>query len=280
MERFKEIFNDLVVETLQQSYEFIVEFGPRILFALLIIALGWIFAVIVKKVISKLLRFLGLDVLADKTGFKKMLERGDIKRRPSSLIGLIFYWLIFLDALMMASNTLNISIASHFVQEVVLYIPKVIISMVIIGIGTYAGRIIGNIVDKTTHLADVPWHSVLGKATYYALVGLAIILAVDSLDPSVSVVKETFIVVFVIGPAILLTIFVLGGRDIISSILARKGLMNEYERGDNIAFDSISGEIESMDFLTTRLKNGDEEIIVPNAELARKIVRKKTTAGG
>lgn len=280
MERFREIFNDLVVETLQQSYEFIVEFGPRILFALLIIALGWVFAVIVKKVISKLLRFLGLDVLVDKTGFKRLLERGDIKRRPSSMIGLIFYWLILIDALIMASNTLNISIASQFVRGAVLYIPRIIISTVIIGIGIYAGRIIGNLVDKTTNLADIAWHSVLGKATYYALVGLAIILAVDSLDPSVSFIKETFLVVFVIGPAIFLTIFVMGGRDVISSILARKGLMNEYKRGDKIAFDSIAGEIESVDFLITRLKNGDEEIIVPNAELARKIVRKKTTAGG
>ena len=47
-----------------------------------------------------------------------------------------------------------------------------------------------------------------------------------------------------------------------------------YRAGEKIEFDSISGEIDRIELTITRLKSGKGEIIIPNAELVRKIVKK------
>ena len=51
-------------------------------------------------------------------------------------------------------------------------------------------------------------------------------------------------------------------------------LRSIYKHGEKIEFDAISGNIESKDFVTTTLKHEKEVIIIPNAELAKKIVKK------
>ncbi len=40
------------------------------------------------------------------------------------------------------------------------------------------------------------------------------------------------------------------------------------------AVDKVSGEIVSIDLINTTIKSGNEEVIVPNAELASKITRR------
>ncbi len=51
-------------------------------------------------------------------------------------------------------------------------------------------------------------------------------------------------------------------------------LRSIYKHGEKIEFDSVSGNIEFMDLVTTTLKHEKEVIIIPNAELAKKIVKK------
>ncbi|UCC96164.1 MAG: mechanosensitive ion channel, partial [Candidatus Omnitrophota bacterium] len=76
-------------------------------------------------------------------------------------------------------------------------------------------------------------------------------------------------------PVIAAVIIFVGGRDIIANTLAGRLLLNEYKRGDAIEFDSISGQIISIDCTTTKIKSKDNGlIIVPNSELTKKIIKK------
>ncbi|MBU0710016.1 MAG: hypothetical protein KJ793_04810, partial [Candidatus Omnitrophica bacterium] len=74
MLKFNQIFQDLVFKKLEQLYQFIMESGPKIALAIVILLIGWISAVILKKIVSKLLKALGLDVISEKSGFKHFLE--------------------------------------------------------------------------------------------------------------------------------------------------------------------------------------------------------------
>ena len=51
MQQFKDIFNYLVVDTLNKAYHYSVTMGPKILFALLILLIGWLCAFLMKKVV-------------------------------------------------------------------------------------------------------------------------------------------------------------------------------------------------------------------------------------
>jgi len=83
------------------------------------------------------------------------------------------------------------------------------------------------------------------------------------------------VVIFIVIPLLFFLAFVVGGKDLIESVLCRKYVIKEYRQGDIVSFDSITGEVEKIDLVSTTLKSGDKEILVPNVELARKIVKRQ-----
>ncbi len=275
MATFAEIFQNLVVRRLNQVYLFTLAWAPRITLAIVILLVGWLCALLLKKIVSKLLKALGFDVISEKTGLKSFLKRGGVDRAPSSAIGLGFYWLIIFSSLMMAFNTLELEVASQMVRQAVFYLPKVVVGLLLLALGIFLSQFIGKFVEKTAHLANIPMFGLLGKTAHYVIIGLAIMVALNYLGVPISIVIQYAFIIFGVVPLVLSLIFLVGGRDIVAGILAGRFLLKEYKKGDWIAFDSVSGRIEAIDFLTTKIKDNEKEIIIPNAELAKKIVTKK-----
>jgi len=99
-------------------------------------------------------------------------------------------------------------------------------------------------------------------------------MALEQLSISTTVVVESFIIIFGIIPLFIILIFLVGGRNLVSSMLSGRFLIKEYKSGDMIEFDSVSGQVESIGLLTTKIKGDGGEIIVPNSEMAKKMIKK------
>ena len=274
MEKFLEIFQDLVVRRLGQLYQFGIDFGPKIALSLIILIIGWICAVLLKKIVSKLLKALGFDVLSEKTGLKSFLEKGGVVKNPSSIVGKCFYWLIIFSALVMVFNTLELTIASQLIKQAIFYIPKIIVAMILLSLGIFLSGFISKFVGTASRLANIPLHAVLSQIARYVLIGVAVMLSLEYLGLSTAMVTQLFIIIFGILPLLLALIFVIGGRDIIASILAGRFLLKEYNIGEVIEFDSVHGKIKSIGFLTTKIDADKGEIVIPNIDLSKRIVRK------
>jgi len=272
---FQEVFHNVVVKTFERLRVIAVEFGPKILVSIIILLIGWICALLIKKIVSKLLKAFGLDVVSEKTGLKNCLERGGTHKGPSAIIGVALYWLIILSTLIMVFNTLELYAASKFIKQIILYIPNIIVFLVLLLLGVFLGRFFGKFVEKSACLVNAPLPVMLGRMTSYAIIGLAIVVALEQLEVNTAIIVQSSIFIFGIIPVIFSIIFIIGGRDIASSILAQRFIVREYKIGDKIEFDGISGKIEHIDFISTKIKDNEQEIIIPNSELARKIVRKK-----
>ncbi|MBU1852820.1 MAG: mechanosensitive ion channel [Candidatus Omnitrophica bacterium] len=276
MAKFIEIFDNLVFQSINQVYEFIVKHGPGIVFAFAVIVLGWISAVIVKKIAVKLLRALGFDVLSEKIGFKKFLEKGGVEKRPSVLTGSVFYWIILLNALIMAQDAVDLNITSQFLQQVILYIPNIIVIIILIALSIFVSGFISRFIDKTARFANIPFHAFLGTISRYAVIGFAIIIALEYLNVPAKIISDSLFIIFGIIPVVVFLVFMIAGRDIVSNVLNGRFLMKEFEVGDRIEFDLISGRVEEIGLTSTKLKKDDREIVIPNSELAKKIVTKKS----
>ena len=276
MAKFAEIFQNLVIKTLSQTYQFVAELTPKITLSIIILLIGWLCALLLKKIVTKLLKALGFDVVSEKTGLKRFLERGGIARGPSSVIGLGFYWLIIFSALVMVFNTLGLEAATQLIKQAVFYLPKIVVALVLLALGIFLSQFMDKFVDKSAHLANIPMYGLLGKIARYVIIGLAIMIALSYLGVATSIVVQYAVIIFGVVPLVVSLIFLIAGKDIVAGILAGRLLMKEYKKGDKIEFESISGEIDSIDFITTKIRSNSEEIIIPNSELAKKIIKKRT----
>jgi hypothetical protein len=275
MSKFIEIFNDLVVQSFSQVYNFALEHGPGIAFAIAIILFGWLCAILIRKIIIKLLRAFGFDVVSARIGLKGFLEKGGIEKNPSSLVGWFFYWVIFLNALIIAQDAVDLKVTSQFIQNIILYIPNIVISIIILALGIYISKFLAKFVYKTTHLAGIPVYSLLGTVTRYAVIGLTVIVILDYLQVSQLIMSESVMVIFAVIPIGFFLIFLVGGREAVSNIISGRFLAQELKKGDHIECDVASGSVESIGAIATKLKTDRNEIYIPNAELAKKVIRKK-----
>ncbi|MFH1379936.1 MAG: mechanosensitive ion channel domain-containing protein [bacterium] len=275
MQKFTEIFNSLVVLTLEQTYQQIIMFAPKIILSMIVFIIGWICAVLIEKIIAKLLKALGFDILSEKTGLVKFFKKGGIKRKSSSIIGAFFYWVIIFSALIMVFNTLHLDDASQLIEQVVLYIPRIISAIILVAVGIFLGRFIAVFVQTSTQMANVPFSVALAQSSKYIVIGISVMMSLEHLGVAKTIVIEAFIIIFGVIPFILCMLFFIGGREIIRNMLAGRVLSRIYRKGDNIQFGSVEGVVQSIEFIMTRIKTDKGEMFIPNSELSNEIVLKK-----
>lgn len=280
MNRILSIFDELVVRPLSDAYRAVVALLPNLLLALAIVLVGWFAALVLRKLITKLLRALGFNVLAEKLGLTKFLKRGGVSETPARIVGLIIYWVIIFSMLIAVFQTLNLTAASAFLIDVLSYIPKIIVSIVILWLGIFLGRFLGNLADRSSKLADLPFHRLLGNLTRYAVILVAAYGVLGYLRLTSALISGSFTLVFLVVPALLILGLFFGGHTFIASLLAGRFLTRDFKAGDRIAFDSLSGTVKSIDVTTTKIQTEEGEVIVPNAVLSQKIIRRPTGEQG
>ena len=72
----------------------IAVFLPNLLFAVAIILLGWVVCNVIKRVVVRLLKLCQFDTLAERSGIKRILERGGVRQTPSDIVGLLVFWFL------------------------------------------------------------------------------------------------------------------------------------------------------------------------------------------
>lgn len=274
MEKFAAIFNEIVVDTLRKAIDMLMVIGPRIIFSVIILLIGWMCAALLKRIFTKFLNKVGFDTVSDKAGLCKLLEKGNIKKPPSAIIGIVFYWMIMFTALVMVFNTLNLEVASNLIQTVVFYIPQIIVALIVTSLGVYLGKFISDLVKSSAAMADIPFKETLGSIAYYAVLAVAALMALEQLGVARNIITQVFVVAFGVFPLFLTLLLLIGGRDTVANIIAGRFLIEELEVGDQIKIDSVVGKLESIDLTSTRLISDSEEIIIPNSELAQKVVKR------
>jgi hypothetical protein len=121
---------------------------PNILAAVLILAVGWLVARIVRQVVTNLLAGFGIDKLTTQAGLPASAQQ----IRLSEVIGTIVYVLILIPVAIAALNALNIPAisgpASAMLANVLNALPAIFGALILIAIAYFAGRILGRFVSS------------------------------------------------------------------------------------------------------------------------------------
>ena len=83
-------------ETITELQSSLASWLPAVLGALLLLLIGWVIARLGQALIGRLLRRLGLDRLADRTGIARGLTTIGVQSTLSFLLARITYWLILI----------------------------------------------------------------------------------------------------------------------------------------------------------------------------------------
>lgn len=186
---------------------------PLIIGALVIIIIGWIIAGIAARIVSGLLRRVGADRLFAEHGGPVYGEQSR-KIKPSTIGGELVKWLIRIIFLVAAANVLGLTQVSQLLNDVLLWIPNLIVAAIILLVAPLLARFVRNAIEVSAEGMGFTNGALLGKIAEIAIVAFAVIIAINQIGVAANLVDILFIgVVAALALAFGLA-FGLGGREV------------------------------------------------------------------
>lgn len=161
-------------------YGFVATF-PKILLAVIVFILGWIVASTLGKIITSALDALKLDKLFRSAGAEEALARAGWHLHIGKFFGELVKWFIIIVFLVASLNILNLDQVTMFLQQVLAYIPNIIIAALVLVAGTILADFVRKLVSGGAAVANVRSAKMLGGISYYAIWILAVVTALDKL---------------------------------------------------------------------------------------------------
>ena len=196
-------------------------FLPKLIGAIIIFVVGLIVAKLIKAIVVKLLRIVRFDSAAEKTGVKEFLEKGNITKTSSEILGALVYWFIMILAIIASLDALGLPVVSDILNNIFLYIPNVVAAIIILLLGFLLGGLLSAVVRTAASNAGLTTSEGLGKTALYAVIFFSASIALLQLGIGEEIVASAFIIAFGAAALALALAFGLGGRDMAAEYLKR-----------------------------------------------------------
>ena len=101
-------WTEAVTASLQKLWTGFIEFLPNLLGAIIVFVIGWAIAVLLGKLAAQIVRALRIDRILEKMGFKRSLERANLKLDSGRFFGELVRWFFVIIFLMAATDILGL----------------------------------------------------------------------------------------------------------------------------------------------------------------------------
>jgi Conserved TM helix len=211
-------------DSLQTALDSFFGFLPRLLGFLVVLAIGWIIARVVKAVVTKALEKVGLDRALHSGSTARYVDRVAPSTSASRLIGSLAYWFILLGALAIAVSQLGIAALDNFVAAIGAYLPNIVAAVLIFVIAGAIAAAVGALVAHT--MGDTPTGKVVGSVVPVLVMAIATFMILNQLQIAPEIVTITYAALLGSAALAMALAFGLGGRE-----LAERMLADAYEKG-------------------------------------------------
>jgi Conserved TM helix len=193
-------------------------FIPKLIGALILLAIGWWLAKLAARLVVGLLDRLGFGSAAERTGMFGFMGASATARRggsrPSWLIGEIVKWFVFLIFVELAAVALGLPAVSALLHRIILWIPNLVVALLILFIAALAAQFVGRLVRGASR-GNARY---LGSLVEYGIIALAAVVALNQLGIGAVFVDILFAAVIAALALAAGLAFGLGGRGVASQI--------------------------------------------------------------
>jgi hypothetical protein len=212
---------DVYLEPMRAFLSQVGAFLPRLAIAVAVLIAGWLAAKIVRFAIVRGLRAINFNVLTERAGMDGFLAQGGIERDTTDIFGVLVYWLVIFAALVVAFNSLGLTYVTDLLGQVVLFVPKVLVALVILAFGAYFAAFVGGTVVTYCRNVGIQDADLLGKLAQYAIIVFVVLIALDQVSVGGEIIRQSFLIILGGIVLALALAFGIGGRDWAAGLLER-----------------------------------------------------------
>lgn len=217
---FVENWSEAFTQSLQGVWFGVLNVLPSLVLAVVIFAIGWIFAVLVERVVEGIFKALRIDAALKSAGLEDVMKRAGHSLNSGGFVGALVKWFVIVVFLVASFDVLGLAQVNQFLKDVVLsYLPQVIIAVLVLTVAVVIAEAMQKLVVASARAAHIKSAQLLGSITRWAIWIFAIIIALFHLGIAPALI-ETIVKGVVAGVALALGLaFGLGGKDAASSAI-------------------------------------------------------------
>jgi len=204
---------------LQDIWADFIDFIPNLLGAIIVFLIGWIIAVAIGKLIAEILKRAQFNRIFEGGEWKKALQKADIKVDASAFIGAIIKWVLLIVFLIVAIQILGFSQLKDFFNEVLSYLPNVIVAAFMFVVAVIIADILEKVVRAAVEGSKMGYGGVVGMIVKWSIwisAIFAILLQLGIAEALITTIVQGIVALIVIAGGIA---FGLGGKDVAGEIL-------------------------------------------------------------
>jgi mechanosensitive ion channel-like protein len=192
---------------------------PKIIGFLVILIIGWLIASAIAAAVAALLRAVRFNDLAQRAGLSGFVHNMGVKTDAAGFLANIAKWFIRLIVLVTAFDALGLPAVSEVLQQLLLWLPNLVVALVVLVIGGLAANALASLVRGATAESGLGNPDLLATIARVAVWAFAIVIAVNQIGIATALVNTLFMAtVGAIALALGLS-FGLGGRETAAEIV-------------------------------------------------------------
>ncbi len=214
-------WTEVITSSLQSLWTGFIGFLPQFLGALIIFLIGWVIANLLGKLSSQIIRTLRIDAILEKMGFKRSMERANLKLDSARFVGELVRWFFILVFLIAAIDILGLEQVNQFLTRVLYYIPQLIVAILILLAAVLIANFLQKLVKASVEAAGFGSANFLAAVTKWSILVFALLAALLQLGIVPSLIQTLF-TGFIAALAISFGLaFGLGGKDTAAEVLEK-----------------------------------------------------------
>lgn len=196
-------------------------FLPHIVGSFLLLTLGWLVAKLLRKLAVKFLKFVRLDVAAEKSGIDDFLVKGGVPYTTTTIVANLIYWFILFTVMLALLNSLGLQSAADLFNRIILYIPNVIVAVLVLMFGALFARFVKGVAFTYLSNIGITGAEVMSTIAQWAILVFVFSVALEQLAIGGQILVSAFQIAFGALCLALALAFGLGGREWAAHILEK-----------------------------------------------------------
>lgn len=262
---------ELIANSFQSALQQIIDFFPKLIGAILLLLTGWLAAKFIEKVFNKIFNLIGINRISEKSGIDGLLSSFSIRKEFSWILSRLLFWAILFIFFLPISEILGLSFFADLVNQIISFLPNIVIALIILLTGSWASKIISGLVKGSANRIGSEYADLTGTIIYMMIMLITIVITLFQLKIEIGILSYILISIFGALAFGLALAFALGVKDIIKIIVLSAYLKQSLAPGTIISLKNIQGEvIECGRFFTIIKTDKSTTLSIPNSYFIEK----------
>lgn len=211
-----------------------VELLPGIIVALVMLFLGLFLSRWTSTLTKKLFNVIKLDQRTEKIGVNEILSRIGFGKSPTYVLAFVLSWAVMIIFIMLAADSLHLSVISLILEKFLLFIPKLIACVIILFAGALFGKFVERLVLNSARANKIRGGIFIAKVVNAAVLVFAILLALQQININFVLINHVIVIVLAsLGLGFGLAVG-LGAKGVVEDYLRQMVKENETEEEKEI----------------------------------------------